>query len=347
MITDYRALVLLTAVLLAACSDTSQPTSPSESSLAPEKTPAANGIIITLLPGLSANTSSAQAVNDHGQIAGYSTTSGGAVHAVVWNSGLIVDLGPGQATDINTSGEVVGFNASRALLWTPTAGGGYSQAQDLGTLGGSSSDAQAINDGGQVTGASTIANGSAHAYLRSNGEMSDIHTISSGESFPWGLNNLGHVVGQWNGTPNQSFLWTPENGMQILPTLGGSRGVALDINDDGQVVGWSEPALDQADEAFIYENAAIRRLGTLGGAGSVAIAINASGMAVGRASIGGRRGVEHAFYWTATAGMKDIGLPKGTSSAVAWDVNSAGLIVGETARSSGKTRATTWRLPAP
>ena len=344
MKTYPRTLLLAVAALLAGCSDASEPNTPSESSVAPAKRPVVGGIIITLLPGLSGSSSSAQAVNDNGQIAGYSAGSGGVLHAVVWNNGQIVDLGPGQATDINGSGEVVGLNAGRALLWKPTAAGGYGPAQDLGTLGGSYSDGQAINNAGQVTGSSTTTSGSFHAYLRSNSVMTDIHTTSGGNSFPWGLNNHGHVVGQWNGEPNQSFLWTPAEGMQILPTLGGSRGVALDINDNGQVVGWSEPALGQADEAFIYENGSIRRLGTLGGSGNVAIAINASGMAVGRASTGARN-AQHAFYWTATLGMKDLGLPKGSSFGQAMDVNSSGFVVGETGGRSGSTRATTWKLP--
>jgi probable HAF family extracellular repeat protein len=345
MMSHGRALVLVTAVLLAGCENGAQPTSPSEApSLVPGNRPVGTGITITILSTLGGRSSSAQGVNDIGQIAGYSTTAAGSTHAVVWNNGQILDLGPGWATDINRGGEVVGYNAGRALLWRPRSGGGYDPPLSLGTLGGSYSDAQAISDGGQITGNSATASGASHGYLRTGTLMSDIHPASgplaSGASFPWGLNNSGSVVGQWNGTPNQSFLWTSAGGMRLLPTLGGSRGVALDINDNNQVVGWSEPAPGQPDEAYIYENGTIRRLGTLGSAGSVAMAINLSGVVVGRASTGRSA---HPFYWTAAGGMKDLGLPKGMSFGQAWDVNSGGWIVGDA--SGQKSRAILWRLP--
>lgn len=346
MMSHGRAFVLATAVLLSGCESGAPPTSPSETlALARGGRPSGTGITITILGTLGGSGSSAQAVNENGQIAGYSTSPAGATHAVVWSNGQILDLGPGQATDINAGGEVVGFNAGRALRWTPKSGGGYDPPVDLGTLGGTYGDAQAINDGGQVTGNSTTTGGASHAYLRTGTTTSDIHPatgpLAGGASFPWGLNNTGSVVGQWNGTPNQSFVWTSAGGMQLLPTLGGSRGVALDINDNGQIVGWSEPAPGQADEAYIYENGAIRRLGSLGRPGSVGLAITASGLVVGRATT--RAGSSHAFYWTAAGGMKDLGLPKGTSFGQAWDVNSSGWIVGETG--GGQTRAVLWRLP--
>jgi probable HAF family extracellular repeat protein len=219
---------------------------------------------------------------------------------------------------------------------------------DLGTLGGSSADAQAINAAGQITGESGTATGAGHGYLRTGTLMSDIHpasgSLAGGVSFPWGLNSAGNVVGQWNGTTNQSFLWTPAGGMQLLPTLGGTHGVALDINDNGQVVGWSDPAPGQQDEAYIFENGTIRRLGTLGAAGSVATAINQLGVVVGGAST---RRTQHAFYWTALGGMNDLGLPRGSSFGQALDINAGGWIVGEVSGGNGQPRAVLWRLPEP
>ena len=346
MMSHGRTLVLAAAVLLAGCENGAQPTSPSEPpSLAPGKRPAGTGITLTVLATLGGS-SSAQAVNDNGLIAGYSTSAAGVMHAVVWNNGQILDLGPGWATDINGSGKVVGFNAGQALLWSPKSGGGYDPPVDLGTLGGSDADAQAINDSGQITGNTTLASGAAHAYLRTGTLMSDIHpasgSLAGGVSYAWGLNNTGTVVGQWSGATNQSFVWTSAGGMQLLATLGGSSGVALDVNDNGQVVGWSEPAPGQLDEAYIYESGTIRRLGTLGAAGSVAIAINRLGVVVGQAST--RRG-PRAFYWTALGGMKDLGLPKGSSFGRAWDINSGGWIVGEVSGGNGLPRAVLWRLP--
>jgi probable HAF family extracellular repeat protein len=48
---------------------------------------------------------------------------------------------------------------------------------DLGTLG-TSTGATAINDRGQLTGSSTMANGKGHAFLYSNGRMRDLATLA-------------------------------------------------------------------------------------------------------------------------------------------------------------------------
>lgn len=295
---------------------------------------------------LGGTSSEAFSINDNGQITGISTTASGEQHAFVWTNGSMQDLGPGWASAINASGQVVGYIGQRGVIWTPRSGGGYNPPADLGTLGGPSSAGRAINDAGQVTGESTTPAGPAHAFLRTGGVMADIQTIAGGESFPWGMNGQGQVAGQWNGATSQSFLYTPGTGMRLLPTLGGSHGVALDVNDNAQVVGWSEPAPGQPDEAYIYENGAIRRLGTLGAAGSVGTAINRFGVVAGRASVpsGRRASQQHPFYWTAAEGMKDLGLPKSMNFGMAWDINSSGAIVGEVSGNSGPSRATLWRL---
>jgi probable HAF family extracellular repeat protein len=294
---------------------------------------------------LGGASSVAQSINDAGQIAGVSQTIAGDFHVFVWANGIMQDLGPGQVSAINALGAVTGYITNRAVVWSPKSGGGYNPPTVLGTLGGTSSAGRSINDQGQVTGESTIPSGASHAFLSTGGVLTDIHTVTGGNTFPWGMNNLGHVVGQWNTATTQSFLWTPATGMRILPTLGGAGGVALDVNDNGQVVGWSEPAPGQQYEAYIYENGITRRLGTLGAPGSVATAINRFGQAAGRASVGSRRRtVQHAVYWTAAGGIQDLGLPKGSTFGAAWDINALGSIVGEVQLSSGAERATLWRL---
>ena len=47
-----------------------------------------------------------------------------------------------------------------AVLWDPVTG-----KTDLGTLGGDESDAWAVNERGQVTGAAATASGERHAFL--------------------------------------------------------------------------------------------------------------------------------------------------------------------------------------
>ena len=67
---------------------------------------------------------------------------------------------------------------------------------DLGTLGGSSSRATAINDKGQVIGESATAGDLAtHAFLYSNGIMNDLGTLGGTYSRATAINKKGQVVG--------------------------------------------------------------------------------------------------------------------------------------------------------
>ena len=66
--------------------------------------------------------------------------------------------------------------ASRAV-GAPTYG-----VTDLGTLGGPTSSASAINASGQVVGAASTASGSQHAFLY-GGAMIDLGTLGGTNSF--------------------------------------------------------------------------------------------------------------------------------------------------------------------
>ena len=77
----------------------------------------------------------------------------------------------------------------------------------LGTLGGSDSSGNGINNSGQITGESSTINNSTHAFVYSAGQMSDVGTLeeddySSGSS----INDAGQVTGSGS---NHAFLATP------------------------------------------------------------------------------------------------------------------------------------------
>lgn len=67
---------------------------------------------------------------------------------------------------------------------------------DLGTLGGSCSQAVAINDRGQVVGWSDTAIEGVHAFLWEKGKMTDLGILGGGFNYAYAINNRGQVVGQ-------------------------------------------------------------------------------------------------------------------------------------------------------
>jgi probable HAF family extracellular repeat protein len=242
----------------------------------------------------------------------------------------ITDLGalPGNnqsiAQGLNNIGQAVGISSGIGTLFS------NGNAVSLGTLG--VSDVlfpQAINDLGMVTGYDWLSSGVAHAFLISNGRITDIHSASlfpSG-STATGINNSGQVVGYgWiNGAIDHAFLYNAGR-MADLGTLGGNEAMALGINDVGQIVGHSATA-SGVEHAFLYSNGKMTDLGMSSGAiSSSALAINHSGQIVGE--IGINSSSHAALYnggvWT------DLGTVAGaTLGAVATGINDAGQIVGQ------------------
>jgi hypothetical protein len=107
---------------------------------------------------------------------------------------------------------------------------------DLGTLGGSSSGAIAVNNAGQVAGAAAIAgDGHSDPFLYSGGKMTDVWT--GGTEFGGtavAINNSGHIVVNYNldaQGDTESFI--------DFGTVWGDVGIggAVDMNDSDTVVG--------------------------------------------------------------------------------------------------------------
>jgi probable HAF family extracellular repeat protein len=86
----------------------------------------------------------------------------------------------------------------------------------------------------------------------------------------------------------------------------------------------------------------MRDLGSLGG-GSYATGINNAGQVVGYFET--NVGTVHAFLWTESGGMQDLGTLGGGSS-LASGINSAGQVVGSANAVSGETHAFLWTAKA-
>lgn len=81
-------------------------------------------------------------------------------------------------------------------------------------------------------------------------------------------------------------------------------------------------------------------IGTLGGNFAFAYAVNDEGVVTGPSKIA--NGHMHAYVWSSTDGMRDIGiLDPRYDFAIAYDINDAGLVVGASRDEHGR-RAVTW-----
>jgi probable HAF family extracellular repeat protein len=219
-----------------------------------------------------------------------------------------------DATAVNDNGQVAGYsfitgNNSEFRPFSWTASGGM---VDLGTLGGMSC-ASFVNDRGEVVGRTDTAGGDRHTFFWTAIDgMVDIGTLG-GDDFSQAaaLSNTGQVVGISTKFQNEShihaFSWTESGGMVDLGTFGGSWNIANGVNDNGQVVGYSQTAEGSA-RAFLWTAASgMVDLGTLGGSNSSAWTVNNRGQIVGSSSLA--PGESHATMWLLDAdgdGVPDL-----------------------------------------
>jgi probable HAF family extracellular repeat protein len=135
--------------------------------------------------------------------------------------------------------------------------------------------------------------------------------------------------------------------MRDLGTLGGSRSVARDINDQGIVVGESflEPGepRHEFERAFIWSaEAGMINLGTSFDGWSRAVAINNHGVVLGSRQ---RGSAVCGFIWTKERGASDIIGLNGLSFYPA-AINDDGVVIGEGDAQNGRRRAFSWTLSA-
>lgn len=246
-----------------------------------------------------------------------------------------------QLSDSAFSGEI---NARGQVAFTESSAGGVFRARffdgstvrDIGTLGGPSAFAIAINDLGQVTGRADVdaAGEVFHAYRWSQATgMVDLSRPGQGNSSGADINSKGQVAGlavfdQASGELARAFRWSPATGMIDLGSFGGIS-FASAINDAGTVVGESE--VDNggpfSQTAFRWTQATgIAPFGTLPSRFTVANDVDNAGRIVGATPFS-LTGIPHAYLWTATDGLLDLtpGRPERTGAT---RINEKGLVIG-------------------
>jgi len=243
--------------------------------------------------------------------------------------------GPREPVAVSASGQA---SPSAAPRYTIT---------DLGSLGGSASQAFGINDKGQVVGTSNINPLTSHAFLWDNGTMTNLGDLGGQGSFARDINDAGQVAGTSSiAGYGRAFLWQNGVGMQNLGTLGGISSQGWGINAAGLVVGISYIVLGggptQVTRPFLW-NGGMQDLGTLGGYRSgIAYDINDAGQVVGGAdsNAGSGNPITHAFLWHGA--MQDLGT-MGFEFSEARAINESGQVVGEVWNELQPSHAFLWQ----
>ncbi len=211
--------------------------------------------------------SEAIAINNRREIVGGATVPSGKTRAFLWRPrqgmrSLGTLGGPeSEAFDINDATQVVGTSLTKsgeahAFLWSAARG-----MEDLGTLGGSNSEGRGLSQTGEVVGFSEVPDvGRVEAFLWTRaGGMKSLGSlggpVSMDKQHPGSIAEAVNThlrVAGLSDTPDSLLmteyptLWTPERGIQRLPTLGGRGngefGIAFGINEFGKIAGLSTTA---------------------------------------------------------------------------------------------------------
>jgi len=283
-----------------------------------------------------------------------------------------------QPITINASGVIAGSstlssNDQHAVLWSSKG-----QINDLGTLGGSNSLANGLNNAGLAVGqAETSAsdpNGedfcgfgshlTCQPFLWQNNVLNPLATLGGNNGVANRINRWGTTVGYAENTIVDSTCPAPQK-FQFLPVAwkdgrpiplhipkGDTEGVAFTINNSGQIVGTSGTCTTLnpiwlfyllPTHALLWDSGKMVDLGSLGGSyGNMAVFINNGGQVVGLSDLAGDT-TSHGFLWTKATGMQDLGTYPGDIGSAAISINDQGVIAGlSVIDTNGDSRAVVW-----
>ena len=309
------------------------------------------------LGSLGGRNAEATAINNQGEVVGYSETSHFKTYAFRDVRRKMISLGSNLggssvATSINNRGQIIGSSSNRngsvsqAFLYSD--GHMTPIVRKLpGTLVNHQTRPLVINDRDQVIG---FATKSGNAVVVRGGRSTNLGSLNGLGSVAEGINDQGAIVGYSNITPFQGFFnpgiqhaFLYQNGhMTDLGTFGGSDSEATEINNHGDVAGWSDTTGDLAQDAFLYHNGVMTDLGTLsGGSAAFPMAMNDNDQVVGWSYVAGRVGADQFLYSDGTMIDLNTVIPASTGLTLGYvtGINNRGQISADGTLANGHTVA--------
>jgi len=229
---------------------------------------------VTYLPSLGEEFSLPCAINDRGQIAGFSKVARSTYHLFLWDrKNGIQDLGPvvNNQVHINNAGQIAATmqdpnGHDRAFIWDPNHG-----RLVLPTLGGNNATALGINNHGRIAGAAETASGILHACVwNAASEIQDITPSSKERTRAWSINDANEVIVFAKGPSllvdaNESVT----SNYQPIPVRG-----LIEINSNGYVAGLVQAGPGKYDIVIWHPDSGQKKLVQLFANGSSSTNIN-------------------------------------------------------------------------
>ncbi len=202
-----------------------------------------------------------------------------------------------EPTAINDRGQIVGWSqfsdgTMRAFLWQ------HGKIAKLSVIAGDKTNmASAINNKGQIVGTSSRTGGVIHAVLWNHGTVINLGSIGSGElsgGSVQAINDAGQIIVNEVSYPNNSFtarlnlalqhhrvLLCTGNSINNGRLLGRNIVIGIAINNSGAVVGYHFDNIEHNVHGYLWKNGVTTDLGNFYPSG-----INASGVIVGTRKVG-------------------------------------------------------------